>query len=133
MTFGRDLRATLPSLLVVPIGLAIVKAAVDRIPVDTTPPIPLIPPRKNEGLIPDVPIFPVKPRAVVPLPPPGPTKFRVDIPEGVIPFFPKQTGVPPKGVNIDPSKFPKIGNIAELNFQTGLFDPAVQARLRARQ
>jgi len=132
VSFGRDLRATLPSLLVVPIGLAIVKAAVDRIPVDTTPPEPLIPPRKNEGLVPDVPIFPVKPRVVVPLPPPGPTKFRVDIPEGVVPFFPKQTGTP-KGVNIDPSKFPKIGNISELNFQTGLFDPAVQARLRARQ
>ena len=30
MSFARDLRASLPSLLVVPIGLAIVKAAVDR-------------------------------------------------------------------------------------------------------
>ena len=31
MSFLRDLRATLPSLLVVPVGLALVKAAVDRI------------------------------------------------------------------------------------------------------
>ena len=31
----------------------------------------------------------------------------------------------------DPSKFPKIGDISSLNFQTGLFDPAVQERLRS--
>ena len=51
----------------------------------------------------------------------------------VIPFFPKQTGKTFTGVKIDPTKFPKIGNIKDLNFQTGLFDPAVQARLRAQQ
>ena len=51
----------------------------------------------------------------------------------VIPFFPKQTGETFTGVKIDPTKFPKIGNIKDLNFQTGLFDPAVQARLRAQQ
>ena len=31
----------------------------------------------------------------------------------------------------DSSKFPKIGDISSLDFQTGLFDPAVQERLRS--
>ena len=65
---------------------------------------------------------------IVPIIPTLPTT-----PEGIVPFFPKQPDTPPKGVTIDPSKFPKIGNIKDLNFQTGFFDPAVQARLRAQQ
>jgi len=120
VSFGRDLRATLPSLLVVPIGLAIVKAAVDRIPVDTTPPIPLIPSRKNEGLIPDVPIFPVKPRVVVPLPPPGSTKIKIDIPEGIVPFFPKGAGDPsllkPVAGLAGLANLPKFGEIKPISF-----------------
>jgi len=120
VSFGRDLRATLPSLLVVPIGLAIVKAAVDRIPVDTTPPEPLIPPRKNEGLVPDVPIFPVKPRVVVPLPPPGPTKIKIDIPEGIVPFFPKGAGDPsllkPVAGLAGLANLPKFGEIKPISF-----------------
>ena len=31
----------------------------------------------------------------------------------------------------DASKFPKIGDISSLDFQTGLFDPAVQERLKS--
>ena len=31
----------------------------------------------------------------------------------------------------DVSKFPKLGDISTLDFQTGLFDPAVQERLRS--
>ena len=83
-------------LLAIPVGLAIVKVAVDRIPKDTEPIVPIIP-----------------------LPDPGPSKFRIDIPEGIVPFFPKQTGLPPKGVNIDPTKFPKIGDLSTLKS----FDP----------
>ena len=123
----------MPSLLVIPIGLAIVKAAVDKVEDDKSGLTPFIPPAPVTPATSFVPLIPTfdKPRTVVPLPP-APTKFKVDIPEGVVPFFPKQTGTP-KGVTIDPSKFPKIGDISSLNFQTGLFDPAVQARLRARQ
>jgi len=104
------LSATLPSLLAVPIGLAIVKAAVDRIPKDTEPIVPIVP---------TLPPDPVAPRPIIPLPDPGPSKIRIDIPEGIIPFFPKQTGLPPKGVNIDPTKFPKIGDLSTLKS----FDP----------
>mgnify|MGYP005838510465 CR=1 FL=1 len=126
----------MPSLLVIPVGLAIVKAAVDKIEDDKSGLTPFIPPAPVTPVTPIVPLIPTftEPQPVTPPPPdPGPSKFRIEIPEGVIPFFPEQTGVPPKGVNIDPTKFPKIGDISSLNFQTGLFDPAVQARLRAKQ
>jgi|TARA_R110002096_G_scaffold66228_1_gene161182 hypothetical protein len=114
----------LVALLSIPLGFALVKRITATIPKDTTPIVPIIP---------TLPTTPVAPTPFVPLPPPGPTKFKVDIPEGIVPFFPKQPDTPPKGVTIDPSKFPKIGNIKDLNFQTGFFDPAVQARLRAKQ
>ena len=122
----------LVALLSIPIGFALVKSITANVKDDKSGLTPLIPPAPvaPTTFVPLIPTFD-KPRTVVPLPPP-PTKFKVDIPEGVIPFFPKQTGTP-KGVTIDPSKFPKIGDISSLNFQTGLFDPAVQARLRARQ
>ena len=55
----------------------------------------------------------------------------------VIPFFPKGAGDPsllkPVAGLAGLAGLPKIGDISKLNFQTGLFDPAVQARLRAQQ
>ena len=121
------------ALLSIPIGFALVRSITANVKDDKSQLTPLIPPSPVTPVIPIVPLIPTfDTPPVVPLPPP-PTKFKVDIPEGIVPFFPEQTGVPPKGVNIDPTKFPKIGDISSLNFQTGLFDPAVQARLRARQ
>ena len=122
----------LVALLSIPVGFALVRSITANVKDDKSGLTPLIPPAPvaPTTFVPLIPTFD-KPRTVVPLPP-APTKFKVDIPEGVIPFFPKQTGTP-KGVTIDPSKFPKIGDISSLNFQTGLFDPAVQAALRARK
>ena len=122
------------ALLSIPVGFALVRSITANVKDDKSQLTPLIPPSPvtPTTFVPLIPTF-TGPRPVIPLPDPGPTKFKVDIPEGIVPFFPKQTGVPPKGVNIDPTKFPKIGDISSLNFQTGLFDPAVQARLRARQ
>ena len=123
----------LVALLSIPIGFALVRSIAANVKDDKSQLTPLIPPSPVTPVIPIVPLIPTfDTPPVVPLPPP-PTKFKIDIPEGIVPFFPEQTGVPPKGVNIDPTKFPKIGDISSLNFQTGLFDPAVQARLRARQ
>ena len=124
----------LVALLSIPVGFALVRAITKNVEDDKSGLTPFIPPAPVTPATSFVPLIPTfdKPRPVIPLPDAGPSKFRVDIPEGVIPFFPKQTGTP-KGVTIDPSKFPKIGDISSLNFQTGLFDPAVQARLRARQ
>ena len=55
----------------------------------------------------------------------------------VIPFFPKGAGDPsllkPVAGLAGLAGLPKFGDISKLNFQTGLFDPAVQARLRAKK
>jgi len=55
----------------------------------------------------------------------------------VIPFFPKGAGDPsllkPVAGLAGLKGLPKFGDISSLNFQTGLFDPAVQARLRAKK
>ena len=122
------------ALLSIPVGFALVRSITANVKDDKSGLTPLIPPAPvaPTTFVPLIPTF-TGPRPVIPLPDPGPTKFKVDIPEGIVPFFPEQTGVPPKGVNIDPTKFPKIGDISSLNFQTGLFDPAVQAALRARK
>ena len=100
----------LVALLSIPVGFALVKRIAATIPKDTEPIVPIIP---------TLPPDPVAPRPIIPLPDPGPSKFRIDIPEGIVPFFPKQTGLPPKGVNIDPTKFPKIGDLSTLKS----FDP----------
>ena len=138
----------LVALLSIPVGFALVRSITKNV-VDEPAPKPLVP--KQEG-------FTLGPAAgsmdIAPLFPTG--KITVGLPglgggttipggarrggpakpigaDGVIPCFPKQTGETFTGVKIDPTKFPKIGNIKDLNFQTGLFDPAVQARLRAQQ
>jgi len=95
----------LVELLAIPIGFALVKRIAATIPKDTTPIVPIIP---------TLPTTPVAPTPFVPLPPSGPTKFKVDIPKSIVPFFPKQLDTPPKGVNIDPTKFPKIGDLSTL-------------------
>ena len=56
----------------------------------------------------------------------------------VVPFFPETAVTAGKEFAAkDPfaglAGLPKFGDISSLNFQTGLFDPAVQARLRARK
>ena len=66
----------------------------------------------------------------------GPTtKFGVGT--DVVPFFPKGAGDPsllkPLEGLAGLKDLPKFGDISSLNFQTGLFDPAVQARLRAQK
>jgi len=136
------------ALLSIPVGFALVRSITKNV-VDEPAPKPLIPKQEGFTLGPaagsmDIaPLFPTG-KITVGLPglgggtliPGGARSGGPSKPVGadvVIPFFPKQTGETFTGVKIDPTKFPKIGNIKDLNFQTGLFDPAVQARLRAQQ
>ena len=138
----------LVALLSIPVGFALVRSITKNV-VDEPAPKPLIPKQEGFTLGPaggsmDIaPLFPTG-KITVGLPglgggtliPGGARSGGPSKPVGadvVIPFFPKQTGKTFTGVKIDPTKFPKIGNIKDLNFQTGLFDPAVQARLRAQQ
>tara|TARA_Y100001972_G_C7550023_1_gene276533 strand:+ start:67 stop:462 length:396 start_codon:yes stop_codon:yes gene_type:complete len=88
MSFTRDLAATLPSLLAVPVGLAILKAAVDRIPKDDSTPIVPIVPEGKDDTTPIVPLIPSLPPTPLVIPPQVPSKIKIDIPEGIIPFFP---------------------------------------------
>ena len=69
----------LGSLIAIPVGFALVKAIVNRIPEDTTPIVPIIP-----VLPPD----PAPPRPIIPLPDPGPTKLRIEVDPNIVPFFP---------------------------------------------
>ena len=136
------------ALLSIPVGFALVRSITKNV-VDEPAPKPLVPKQEGFTLGPaagsmDIaPLFPTG-KITVGLPglgggtliPGGARSGGSSKPVGadvVIPFFPKQTGETFTGVKIDPTKFPKIGNIKDLNFQTGLFDPAVQARLRAQQ
>ena len=136
------------ALLSIPVGFALVRSITKNV-VDEPAPKPLVPKQEGFTLGPaagsmDIaPLFPTG-KITVGLPGLGggtiiPGGARIGGPskpvgaDVVIPFFPKQTGETFTGVKIDPTKFPKIGNIKDLNFQTGLFDPAVQARLRAQQ
>jgi len=125
------------ALLSIPVGFALVRSITANVKDDKSGLTPFIPsaPDTPTTIVPLIPTFD-KPRAVIPLPP-APTKFKVDIPEGVVPFFPKGAGDPsllkPVAGLAGLAGLPKFGDISKLNFQTGLFDPAVQARLRARQ
>ena len=136
------------ALLSIPVGFALVRSITKNV-VDEPAPKPLVPKQEGFTLGPaagsmDIAqLFPTG-KITVGLPglgggtliPGGARSGGPSKPVGadvVIPFFPKQTGETFTGVKIDPTKFPKIGNIKDLNFQTGLFDPAVQARLRAQQ
>ena len=138
----------LVALLSIPIGFALVRSITKNV-VDEPASKPLVPKQEGFTLGPaagsmDIaPLFPTG-KITIGLPglgggttiPGGARSGGPSKPVGadvVIPFFPKQTGETFTGVKIDPTKFPKIGNIKDLNFQTGLFDPAVQARLRAQQ
>ena len=138
----------LVALLSIPVGFALVRSITKNV-VDEPAPKPLVPKQEGFTLGPaaasmDIaPLFPTG-KITIGLPglgggttiPGGARSGGPSKPVGadvVIPFFPKQTGKTFTGVKIDPSKFPKIGDISSLNFQTGLFDPAVQARLRAKQ
>ena len=118
----------LGSLIAIPVGFALVKAIVDKIPEDTTPIVPLIPePKPETTFYPDL-ILREKDKSVVvtPIIPTGPIKQpSADIPK-FVPF--DILGVP----KIDKSKLPK-GPLPTDFFQTGIFDPAVQAKLRARK
>ena len=126
------------ALLSIPVGFALVRSITANVKDDKSQLTPLIPPSPvtPTTFVPLIPTF-TGPRPVIPLPDPGPTKFKVDIPEGIVPFFPKGAGDPsllkPVAGLAGLAGLPKFGDISKLNFQTGLFDPAVQARLRARQ
>lgn len=143
MSFTRDLAATLPSLLVVPVGLAILKAAVDRIPKDdSTPIIPIVPEGKDDTT-PIVPLIPSLPPTPVVIPPQQPSKIKIDIPESAIPFFPKSAETAGKEF-AEKDPFAGLAGLKDLpmfdpgalkpgQFTSGLFDPEVQARLRAQK
>jgi hypothetical protein len=125
------LSVTLPSLLVIPIGLAIVKRAADSIPKDTTPIVPIIP-----TLPKDIPLYDDlilrqkdKPVVVTPIIPTGPIKQpSADIPK-FVPFELLGSGGDASGLK----GLPDFGNLPTNFFQTGIFDPAVQAKLRAKK
>ena len=137
----------LVELLAIPVGFAIVRSLTKRVdeePVVT--PEPLIPeglsvgPAGGTGF--DIaPLFPtgkleLTTRQTTGIKHTGPTtKFGVGT--DVVPFFPEGAG--------DPSLLKPVAGLAGLKpiipvtglptnfFQTGIFDPAVQARLRAKQ
>ena len=129
---------TLPSLLVIPVGLAIVKRFAERVdakPTAVTPTKPIIPQGFVTGPAATGQDFSILPKtleptqvgpSIDPLMPTGPIKQpSADIPK-FVPF--DILGVP----KIDKSKLPK-GPLPTDFFQTGIFDPAVQAKLRARK
>jgi len=66
----------------------------------------------------------------------GPTR-KLGFGTDVVPFFPEGAGDPsllkPVAGLAGLKGLPDFSGISSLNFQTGIFDPAVQARLRAKQ
>jgi len=66
----------------------------------------------------------------------GPTR-KLGFGTDVVPFFPEGAGDPsllkPVAGLAGLKDLPDFSGISSLNFQTGIFDPAVQARLRAKQ
>ncbi len=64
----------LGALVAIPLGFALVRSLVSKIPDDTTPIVPLIP------KLPPSPIV---------IPPQTPTKIKIDVPEDIVPFFPE--------------------------------------------
>jgi len=134
----------LAALVAIPLGLLALKRLQKEFP-DTPKPVGFTMGPAGTDL--SIPIFPD----------PGPTGFNIfelnKIPGGaakatgptvrlgmdtdVVPFFPDTAaGAAEEFAAKKPFEFgvfPKIGDISSLDFQTGLFDPEVQARLRAQK
>ena len=121
----------LGSLIAIPVGFALVKAIVDKIPEDTTPIVPLIPePKPETTFYPDL-ILREKDKSVVvtPIIPTGPIKQpSADIPK-FVPLELLGSGGDASGLK----DLPDFGNLPTDFFQAGIFDPAVQAGLRAKK
>jgi hypothetical protein len=141
----------LGTLVAIPLGLFAIKQLQKQFP-DEKDPKPIV--EKGFTLGPagtDMDIAPLFPEGLfVSLPglggtkPTGPRQKATGptVPLGmgtdVVPFFPESAATAAeKFAAKDPftglAGLPKFGDISSLNFQTGLFDPAVQARLRARK
>ena len=123
----------LGTLVAIPLGLFAIKQLQKQFP-DEKDPEPILPEGKDDTM----PIVPLWPPTPVVIPPQVPSKIKIDIPEGIVPFFPETAVTAGKEFAAkDPfaglKDLPKFGDISSLNFQTGLFDPEVQARLRAKK
>tara|TARA_Y100001972_G_scaffold10688_1_gene11564 strand:+ start:38 stop:385 length:348 start_codon:yes stop_codon:yes gene_type:complete len=110
----------LGSLIAIPVGFALVRAIVDRIPENTTPIVPLIPEPK-----PETPFYPDlilrekdKPVAVTPIIPTGPIKP----PSADIPFFP-ETAVTAGQEFIAKDPFAGLAGLKDLPFNLPLNPP----------
>jgi len=136
----------LVELLAIPVGFALVRSITKRVEAEpVVTPEPLIPEGftlgPKGGSMDIAPLFPtgkleLTTRLSTGVKHTGPTtKFGVGT--DVVPFFPKGAG--------DPSALKPVAGLAGVKpiipvtglptnfFQTGIFDPAVQARLRAKQ
>ena len=78
----------LGTLVAIPLGLFAIKAAVDLIPKDDKPVLPIVPEGKDDTT-PIVPLIPSLPPTPLVIPPQEPSKIKIDIPEGIVPFFPE--------------------------------------------
>ena len=142
----------LVALLSIPVGFALVRSITKNV-VDEPAPKPLVPKQEGFTLGPaagSMDIAPLFPTGKITIGLPGlgggttiPGGARSGGPakpigaDAVIPFFPKGAGDPsllkPVAGLAGLAGLPKFGDISKLNFQTGLFDPAVQAKLRAKK
>jgi len=137
---------TLLNLLAVPVGLLLVKRFAERTkdePVVT--PEPLIPEGFTLGPAAGKQDFNIigesfalveslQPKSTITGA--GPTR-KLGFGTDVVPFFPEGAGDPsllkPVAGLAGLKDLPDFSGISSLNFQTGIFDPDVQARLRAKQ
>ena len=140
----------LGTALAIPIALFALKAFTKAIPETKTPTKPATTGFTLGPAGTDMDIAPLFPDGLfVSLPglggtrPTGPTRkatgptTKFGVGTDVVPFFPKGAGDPsllkPLEGLAGLKDLPKFGDISSLNFQTGLFDPKVQARLRAQK
>jgi hypothetical protein len=100
----------LGSLIAIPVGFALVRAIVDKIPEDTTPIVPIIP---------TLPPEPGPPRPIIPLPESGLEKLRIEVDPNIVPFFP-DTAVTAAEEFIAKDPFSGLAGLKDLIPQTGL-------------
>ena len=99
----------LGTLVAIPLGLFAIKQLQKQFP-DEKDPEPILPEGKDDTM----PIVPLWPPTPVVIPPQVPSKIKIDIPEGIVPFFP-ETAVTAgkefaekKPFEFKPELFPKI-------------------------
>ena len=99
----------LGSLIAIPVGFALVKAVVDRIPEDTTPIVPIIP------------VLPKDPQPVTPIIPviTEPTKLRIEVDPNIVPFFPDTASTAAKEF-IAKDPFSGLAGLKDIIPKTGL-------------